>query len=47
MDILHTHSPDFVDAEITQTLLDKALFNLGLLGRAFSLKCEDSLWVAG
>lgn len=47
MDILYTHSPDSVDGEITQTLPDQALFNLGLLSRVFSLKWGDSLWEVG
>lgn len=47
MDIPHTHSSDSVDSEITQTLPNQALFNLGLLSHVFRLKWGDSLWVVG
>lgn len=47
MDIPHTYSSDSVDSEITQTLPDQALFNLGLLSRVFLLKWGDSLRVVG
>ena len=48
MDILYTHFPDFVDSEITQTPPDKAVCNLGLRSRLFSLKCGGLFgkWVA-
>ena len=47
MDILYTHFPDFVDSEITQTPSDKAVCNLGLLSRLFSLKRGGLFWKVG